>query len=166
MLILSIAITGPLTIASRGLESSLQTKNQIIAYSLAQDAIEYVRFVRDTNKLNSRSWLTNLSNCTSSDGSKACYLDSTEQNPISPGLCISGCGVLYYNSATGFYNYATGVGQTQSPFIRTIQIYTPYNGTAGVGGADEAVIVVNVAWFDGGLQNHSISLQESIFNWR
>ena len=51
VLVLSLAITGPLTIAQKGLQAALISKDQDTAFYLARDAVEYVRFVRDTNCL-------------------------------------------------------------------------------------------------------------------
>ncbi len=95
VMILATAIAGPLTLASRALNTSLIAKDQITAYYLAQDAIEYVRYARDTNRLQGGDWLSgagaadqskiiSLTNCVSATG---CYLDSVSQSPrVSSGL--------------------------------------------------------------------------------
>ena len=49
--VLSLAITGPFMIAQKGLQAGLISKDQITAFYLAQDAIEYIRYARDTNCL-------------------------------------------------------------------------------------------------------------------
>src|SRR5512146_2123672 len=85
VLLLAIAIAGPLTIASKGLSSALIAKDQIGAYYLAQDAVEYVRFARDANRLGGGDWLLGTGgSCTSStcvdlsscEGASGCYIDS------------------------------------------------------------------------------------------
>ena len=45
--ILMFAVVGPLTIVSKALNASYDSRDQITAFYLAQDAIEYIRNVRD-----------------------------------------------------------------------------------------------------------------------
>ncbi len=63
--ILIIAITGPLAIVAQSLRSSYFSRDQITAYYLAQEAIEYVRNTRDTFGLDQTShsgedWISTL----------------------------------------------------------------------------------------------------------
>src|SRR6185369_6180494 len=58
--ILMIAIAGPLTVAQKGLTSSIYARDQMIASYLAQDAIEYVKNVRDSDKLAGQGWLSSF----------------------------------------------------------------------------------------------------------
>lgn len=51
VVLLTAAITGPMSIASKGLTASIVAKDQITAFFLAQDAVEYARFIRENNKL-------------------------------------------------------------------------------------------------------------------
>src|SRR3989344_2234390 len=85
VLLLSTAITGPLTIASKGLTVTLVAKDQFIAFYLAQDAMEQVRFLRDSACLAAgggptgcpeAAWLSSLNNCLASVSPDGCYLDS------------------------------------------------------------------------------------------
>lgn len=65
-----LAILGPLTIASAGLRNSGHARDQITAFYLAQEGIEFVRFVRDDNYLRFLSssddgigWIHGLEEC-------------------------------------------------------------------------------------------------------
>ncbi len=49
--ILTIALTGPLAIIAQALRSSYYSRDEITAYYLAQEAIEYIRNKRDANGL-------------------------------------------------------------------------------------------------------------------
>ena len=156
--ILTTAIAGPLTIASRALTSALVAKNQITAFYLAQDAVEYVRFARDTNTLAGGDWLTgagatgtfiNLTSCISTAG---CYLDSTAQNPPVITACttcampisnpeFTGRKYLYYNNANGYYSYnSASPANTKTIFWRQISI-TSISTT-------EVKLTVTVYWSD------------------
>src|SRR3989338_617192 len=65
--ILTFAMVAPLSLAQRGLNASIYARDQITAFYLAQEAIEYVRNVRDTNNLEGFSggaaWLSGLEEC-------------------------------------------------------------------------------------------------------
>ena len=47
--VLMIAVAGPLVVATKGLNSALASKNQMIASYLAQDTMETVKNIRDNN---------------------------------------------------------------------------------------------------------------------
>ena len=110
IVILTTAIVGPLQIAMRGLQASLISTDQVTANYLAQDAVEYVRWVRDSNLLQGSNWLTHFDNCLSSTGANTCRFE-THKDPSSYAigkfpLCAasgdtSDCtgGHLYFTSA-------------------------------------------------------------------
>lgn len=162
VLILATAIAGPLTIASRSLMAALVAKDQVIAFYLAQDAVEYVRFKRDTTCLSSvpcdsGTWLSGLAACTGANG---CYLDSTEQNPSSPSACASNpCPRLNYDNTNSRFTYAgTSASVVASIYARTVKIVnSPTN---------EAMLTVTVSWSDVGSATHSVVVTENMFNWQ
>ena len=49
--VLSLAITGPMVIAQKGIGSAIYARDEVTAFYLAQEAIEYIRNVRDTNRI-------------------------------------------------------------------------------------------------------------------
>lgn len=167
ILLLSTAIAGPLTIASKGLSTSVTAKDQIGAFNLAQDGTEYIRFVRDTNRLKSANWLTgaggtsagtNLSSCVSSDGTVSCYIDSLQSSVTS---CPSNvCPLLNYDSTNHYYSYTTGSVSPQR-YRRIITITTPVGSNAG-----EAKVSVVVQWTAVGGATKSVTVQENMLNWQ
>ena len=58
--ILALALAGILSLASIGIRSSSSAANQIKAFFLASEGIEYVRNKRDTNILIGSGWLEGL----------------------------------------------------------------------------------------------------------
>lgn len=164
VLILTVAIVGPMAIAAKGLQLSLISKDQVTAAFLAQDAMEYIRFKRDTNKLQGGSdWLAGLNGangCVSSDGSAQCYLDSTNQQPPVPTTCGGTCPLLNFNSATHLYNYSSSGSPTI--FRRVVSITTPAPG----GNSNEAVVQVDVRWFDVGGVERSVVLRDNLLDWQ
>ena len=170
VLILATAIVGPMTIASKGLSVALITKDQLTASFLAEDAIEFIHFARDTNRLAGNDWLagsgvTSLTNCV---GTNACYFDSLLSNPSAgPTSCgAPTCSPTTYRmnfdtTNKNFTYQAVGTGIARSIFTRTVTITSPV-GT----NADEALVTVKVQWVDAGGVARSITMVESIFKWQ
>lgn len=175
ILILAIAITGPLAIAAKGLQLTLVSRDQLMAAALAQDALEYVHFIRDTNRLNNSEWLAGLdgvpnSHTTSQGGGQAnctggnyCYIDSLADQITFCGTSLETCAAthLYYDPSGGEYTYQSG-GNTQSIFSRTISVTTPSAG----GNTAEADVRVVVQWRDIGGITRSVELRDTLLDWQ
>lgn len=159
ILILVTAIAGPLTIASRSLIAATVAKDQVTAYYLAQDAIEYVRFVRDTNKLEDEPWFNGLSLCTSGDGTSACYIDTAAGTITSctGGNCSS--PIRYdTDSSVRRFSYTSG---TNTIFRRSVIITNPLGGISS-----EANVTVAVSWVGMGGQTRTVTVQENMYDWQ
>jgi prepilin-type N-terminal cleavage/methylation domain-containing protein len=160
VLILTTAIAGPLTLASKSLTTALVAKDQVTAFYLAQDAVEYVRFKRDSTCLSGGSpcanWLSTLSACTGG----SCYLDSTENSPAStPQSCSATCPALKYDTTNNRFTYASpGSGVVATIYTRTVSITTI--------SSDEAKLTVEVKWNDTGGNPRTVTVNENIFNWQ
>ena len=175
ILILSVSIAGPLTIASRGLGAALQSKNKTVALYLAQDAMEFVRHVRDSNRLAGSPWLAGLDACTSSDGGTTCTVDTIASEIHACGF---GCPVLYYNNPLHIFNYSAPLDggsdatRVRTMFTRTVSILTPVCNSGGTVCNDantEAQVMVQVSWTDvGGVSSKSrqMVIRENMFNWQ
>ena len=162
ILVLTVSIVGPLTIASRGLNAALIAKNKTIAFFLAQDAIEFVRYKRDTNRLSNVPWLDGLESCVSASGTAACTIlsisDTTASCPSDAGVAL--CPTLNYNSSTNVYSYdAPGGTIAGTRFVRSVSI-------TNTNPDPEAKVIVTVSWTDVGTIVHTITVRESLFNWQ
>lgn len=147
--ILLVAIGGPLTLATKSLFSAIVAKDQFIATYLVQDAIEYIRYKRDSNYLATEPvpWLYGLDSCISN----VCRIDSRTDTIE---VCGSdGCPYLKYDESNGFYGYLNG---NETFFNRTITL-TEVN-------THEYAIDVNVSWRTGTFEADFTS-KENIFNW-
>lgn len=159
--ILLVAIVGPMTIASRGLQTAFFARDQIAAFYLAQEGVEYVRWVRDSNALQGNAWLSGLSACNSNNG---CKFDM--RNTSSVTACPAsgnGCrlhydpGSMNGSSNRGFYYHGSG-SSNLTPFTRRMWINEIDNGR-------EAEIIVEVSWDSGLFSNERvITTQSRIFN--
>lgn len=162
VVILVSAVVGPLLIASKGFSAALIARDQVAAFYLAQDAVEYVRYKRDTNKLGGSLWLAGLNNCISSDASVACQIDSIQDTVTA---CSGGvCGALQFDTTTGYFNYnAVSATNPKSLYTRTITITNPAGTNAN---SDEALLVVTVSWKDVGGVTRMVRVREDLFNWQ
>lgn len=150
--ILALAIMGPLELAARSIGLANVSKNQIIAFYLAQDAMEYVKNVRDTNFLTTgANWLNGFDDCR---GVSGCYVDIPNDSINS---CTGNCPVLKYDGGGLYYNHVAG---TDSVFTRTVKITNPVGGNA-----DEARAQITVSWNEK-MGQKTFTIEDNIFNWK
>ncbi len=108
LFVISIGLIGVLSLIVQNIQSQNINKNTITAYQLAQEGIELVRKVRDSNWLSVNPW---------NDGilPGEYYMDYQDDLPH---ILVSGSGALY-KDANGFYVHDAG---ELTPFSRTIEI--------------------------------------------
>ncbi len=163
--ILLIAITATFTSAQSGLATASEAKNQVLSYYLAQEAVEYIRNLRDNNALVGNNWLSGFAQ----NGSDPCYPGKSCTVDV-PGNVLSQCfaGVnkcaltedLVSSSPTyGMYGDAvTHPSWSATIFKREITINV-------LDATKEAIVTVTVSWTSGSF-TRSFSVQESIYNWQ
>jgi prepilin-type N-terminal cleavage/methylation domain-containing protein len=167
--ILLITITGPLAISQSGLKAAFLARDQTIAFYLAQDAMEYIKNIRDTNFIkrsdDNRDWLEGLENCMNGN---ICTVDTTETGQDAIESCTAvlyrGCSdeddkysPLVIDNSTG-HEFIGFNGSEQSKFFRTVKIDNVRLG-------QEVQVTVTVGWeTDDGVLKKIIS-KENIFNW-
>lgn len=150
--ILSISILATFTAVSHSMRATNFTEDQIIAFHLADEALEFVRNKRDNNAIRhinalatggSVLWLDTIpqSGGLPCPASVACYVDVPYGTTLS--LCSSGhasCPVLLYNSTNGLYSYNSG---TATQYKRSVSM-TLINAT-------ELSVTVRVSWVAQGI---------------
>jgi type II secretory pathway pseudopilin PulG len=161
--ILAISVTAPLIIAQKGIGSAIYAKDQITAFYLAQEAVEYIRNMRDTNRITgASSWLNGLSLCLETGAGERCTIDAQYTDPFtSPDAiksCPSGlCPVLLFDSTNILYGY--GSGWTPTKFTRTVYVD---NRTS----SKEAAISVTISWNTNLFSpTRTFTIKEYIFNY-
>lgn len=178
--ILVISVFGPMTIVSQAIRTAYLTRDQMTAYYLAQEAIEHVRNVRDTNSLvqtDAAQWLIGLD----PNG-----LLINEQDAVTPSKyqmelvantgngqrgyslvrCVGGasvCSKLNINTTTREYGASTvGAGVVQSIYTREIAFYkVPADAT----GKHEVLVEVTMKWSQG-LSNYQFKVRDYLKNWK
>ena len=167
--LIAVALTGPFTAVQIALRDSYIARDRLIAAELAQEAVEYIRSIRDNNYLQNRSWLYGFSDA-SRDG---CY-GATQQSgyyctvdPTSGDFNSAGASAeamkentgtttanLLYISTNGLYNQQ-GVGTT-SRFKRLVRVYTV--------STTEIMVVVHMTWTSG-TKTYSSVLTHNLHDW-
>ncbi len=145
--ILLITTTGPLTFTQSGLRSSFLARDQITAFYLAQDSIEYLKNLRDQNQIAANdTWLDQFGACApvseGADGTVSCNIDSildqTAECIISPTNPNGTCPALYYEVNKGNFSMTNGTDFEVSKYTRTMYV-TLIN-------AKELQVIVEVSW--------------------
>ena len=173
--LLLLAITGPMVFAQNGLRAAFQSRDQVTAFNLAQDAIEFVKNRRDHNILDysPEDWLLDVDQCESqSNRAGGCSIDTstsdgdirvcsfeTEEDIGCLGQDIDGLEDVPLKIDTDgvFGHDSSGV---DSIFARTV-----YVDTEGMGD-DEARVTVLVRWRSHeNLGVREIEVVEYIRNW-
>lgn len=142
--ILTTAIVGPFYAIQSASRTSYLARDNVIAASLAQEAIEYIRSVRDNNYLAGQDWLEGLESCLPGP----CTVDPTQLS----GDIGTNIEPLYL-STTNVYNQQRAGEQTR--YTRTVEMTTINE--------HEVTITVTVEWERHGAQ--TVIITETIQDW-
>ncbi len=158
--ILSLSILATFGAVQAGLQYSGNSKNQITATYIVQEAMEYVKNIRDENALNtlggnSNDWLSGVSSSGDPCDGRVCQLDMNSGGALltSCPSTYDTCTPLRNDLSTGQYGFNNA--WTTTPFTRGIQI--TYLGS------DEALITVHVGWVYRG-QSRFTEVSQLIYN--
>lgn len=158
--ILIVAITATFSASQSGLMSAIESRDQVVAFYLAQEAVELVRNARDENSLQGLPWLSGLA----SQGSDPCYFGKSCTIDATTKIfsaCPSplNCANLNQDTATGVTQgmYGYDVNWTPTAYNREIRL-TQIN-------ANEITVTVIMTWTRGPFTK-VFQVKESIFNWQ
>ena len=153
--IFTVSILGLLAVLSQGVSDIGYAKKKIIAEYLAQEGIEYIRNMRDTNVLYTipggwNNFKSKISPCVSTG---KCGFDNTLFSPDVFVCATHGEQCKLYEDNG---NYNTNLLGADSGFVRTVYIDTISQ--------DEMKIFSTVSWTQGSGER-SITFSENLFNW-
>jgi len=154
--ILVVAVAGPMSLATQSLATAFYARDQVIAFHLAQEAIEIIRASRDRNalRISQGETVDLLDGIPSVDGQP--FVVDTITGEMS--LCaISVCPVLRNNGE--FYGYGIAEEWRDTRFTRIVRAVTV--GMAG----DEIRLSVEVRWKTGVYTSRSFTIYENLFRW-
>lgn len=138
--ILVLVVSGGFAAVSLSVNRSILSKEQVIAFYLAQEGMEMVRNKRDNNGLAGVDWLTGLTNGGPCASGNICRVDATILPSGSWSLCGGSWGTcpVLRNSGTPDHLYGYNVGWNATPFTREIRITEP--------GTDLIEVEIRVTW--------------------
>jgi prepilin-type N-terminal cleavage/methylation domain-containing protein len=160
--VITIAIVGPFNIVQNVLVISYTGRDTLIASALAQEGIEYVRQVRDSNYVYSlhnstaRAWLLGLDGTSGPNCyTNACVIDTAYQTVTSCGDSTCASRPLYLSNTTPSWYTQSSSGATVTKFTRKVRL-TSLSAT-------ETRVDVTVSWTSHG--PHSVTLTEYLRDW-
>lgn len=177
--ILMIAITGPLTISQKGLGAAVYARDQLVATYLAQDAMEYVHYLRDKNILSGSTYNTGMTACatvtTGADVPGGCTIDTYSNGALKKldhsssnfdFICqynessIPDVPLMYDHGNQDNGNCSSGsTAHLTTQFHRRIYI----DPVSGANNGHESAVKVVVTWSNGSLDN-TVTLKDNIYD--
>ncbi|HBM45414.1 MAG: hypothetical protein UR85_C0011G0008 [Candidatus Nomurabacteria bacterium GW2011_GWF2_35_66] len=182
--ILVISVIGPLSLASKGLSYSTYAKDEITAFYLANEAIDVIRNIRDTNTRSEKPWLDvpgdnmDIKITEKCKGPKGCYFDVWKNPPnlrtafvtgdIDSTLktCNSDSGLVRFGYAFDWPNSiipneCADIKIDQTSFLRNITIDEVGWNPAGL--PTEIRATVKVSWTTKTGIERSVTITENLF---
>jgi len=148
LFVISVAMIGLLALIVQNIQSQNFNKYNLIAYQLAQEGIELVRQVRDSNVNNSLAWDTNLD-------PGYYYMDYLDITPISTTEAAP--ETQLYQDSGGFYIHDSGASST--PFYRWLEIER-------LSGLDYASYVRSTVSWEEHDRSYTYQLETILYDWR
>lgn len=139
--VIVVGIGGAFMSVQQGISAIDYCNSRFIAAFLAQEGVEIIKNIRDTNFLESNSWDNGLS-----DG-------DYEVQYIAPRIAIYSDSCLVKNEHD-FYNYTSG---NNTKFKRKIQITSA--------SPDKLELEIFIYWSKRGGGYHELILKQYIYNW-
>jgi prepilin-type N-terminal cleavage/methylation domain-containing protein len=159
--IIAFALVGMFGLNSKYNQQTKQEKESYEASLLAEEGVEIVKNMRDSNWICATppctaSWDADLTACTA-----GCEIDYLKKggDGTTAGLTSWTTGNFLYVDSNGIYRYPTS-GEISSlkwtPYKRKIELSRPSSGDT-----DRLNILVTVSWY-----NYSTQVKQEIYNWR
>jgi len=144
LVLVTLAVGPLLVLSTTTVNVASRIENNLIAANLAQEGIEVVRNIRDTNWINDLAFDNNLPTGTW----------RIEWRTVSGGLLTLGSNPVLKKDS-GLYNYSSGANTI---FRRTLSISRPNSG--------ELILTSTVTWVGRGGINKTVSAESHLFDWR
>jgi prepilin-type N-terminal cleavage/methylation domain-containing protein len=159
--IIMIAIVVPFYGVQKALTASQVSRDQLIATGLAEEAVEYIYFIRHNNYLqyldsgtypDSNGWLSRLHACMVTTSANGCAVDPIDNTLAT---CAStGCSPLNLNSDNIYTQ--TAAGATPTRFVRTVHVERV--------NVNAARVTVTVTWITA-TRPYTLTTTETLYNW-
>ena len=169
--LISFALVAPITAAQRSLTSARNSRDQMTAYFLAEEGLEYVHYRRDLNAIenpnDTNKWLASLTPYDNTG--KPFGVDPTANgNEIINCQPITKCLLYFYSSnnsadhLTGVYSHQNSSGFSPTIFTRSVQIFEDDHANE----PNERRVKATVSWKNNYAQTQKVELTGYITNWK
>jgi Tfp pilus assembly protein PilV len=182
--ILTLAVSGPMSLAAQSIRVLGASRAEMIATHLAEEGVEVVHSLRDNNSADDSTpdksaWMTDvLSRCSGAAGFSGCIIDVTGHSSALGKVwdnlativpCpVGGCGNLariYFNPATGLYR------QSSAPLGAPFEL-TSFRRTVVMIGIDDTLdprrqvrVTATVTYVGYGGKTQTVRISEDLYNW-
>jgi len=147
---LFITIFAAVSLVNNALSTTQSSKQKFIAANLAQEGMEIVRNIRDSNWISERDWDFGLE-------SGEQYAGYRTQGALAPYV-----DQFLKINAEGFYNYLDG---SDTKFKRKITICKMGgSGCLDITTDNQIRVIVNVTWQEKG-NDYNLTAVEDLYNW-
>ncbi|NBV76697.1 prepilin-type N-terminal cleavage/methylation domain-containing protein [bacterium] len=171
VMILSLALIGPMALVARSVATSFYSRDQVVAFFLAQEALESIRNARDNNILsNAYGTPTSLLAGFPAIDNSPFVIDSRDNLMIScqGGVCppLKTDGVFYAYGPTGTTQiYSAQTGWSPTRFTRTVRAQY-VKKPDGIDNTDQIKVTVTITWrSSGAVPTKTVTLSEEFYKW-
>ena len=154
--ILTLALGGPMTLATRSIKDSLASRNKVVAFYLAHEAIEYVKNKRDSNFLYQICFTSNGPIPPNSPPPSCPTALTNWLDGQSSVLSSLNCTPLLFDGS----NYSCSSGSS-TIFSRQVTMTNPDGSPLPITG-NEIKVEATVTWTDYG--QRTVTLTQNMFN--
>jgi type II secretory pathway pseudopilin PulG len=165
--ILLTVISGVMLLVNQSIQTGQNVSNRLTASYLASDAIEYIRYDRDSTWLSGgtdefQDWVDTIpSSCRYN--SSACRVDTRPGEELIDE-CSGGCQPLDYNESSYSYGYDSGANWEQSRFTREVN-FVELNDLDPDNYYEEIVVQVTVSWPSSLGGSGELVLTDTLSSW-
>ena len=152
--ILSLSLMPMLVVVTMSSRIATSVKNNLVAAMLAQEGIEVVRAIRDTNWLNGRAFYIGLNEDAETGTTKDGLVQYDTANSLMP---YDASAKLYVDNNSGIYSYDNNSGSSPTLFTRKISVTKISNA--------ELKIISEITWNEPP-RSKIISVEDHLFDWK
>ena len=154
--VISVGFVGALVLLSKSASQASLLKNRVIAAHLAEEGVEVIYNIRDTNWLKDMNWRTGLS-----DTAFALVDYNSTAIDISANVASRDC----LNYTAGFYKHSALVGGCNTTFKRHVELST---GPAdpNLSGFQPLIVKSVVTWQEKGQTHSPVTVIDYLYDWK
>ena len=161
--LLMMAIVVPMSMASQSLTATAYSRDEMVAYHLAEEAFETIRHQCDHNILHNAllsvggTPVSLLDGVPVIDGTTLFWVDARNDAMSTVGCTSTTCPPVRTDGV--LYGYDAGGGWSDTPFTRTV--VAQYVDTL----QNEMKVTVKVTWQTGSYTQRTFTISENLFRW-